>query len=405
MAVSLSTLRSKHPEWNLVDFTYAPNGGIWAVGADGGVFTLNAEGDQGGTEAPFLGSYWSDWLAPHRDDPSRTFEGIQSTDTGYKIITAGGGGTGYDFYGLPTQTVPPPADLGPQAPPAPETTNPADTSGRDLFTASLVEQGFTQAAATSIANQVWDSSKTKSEEELTLDVRNTAEYKARFGGLVALRDRAGKGEYIPYIPSEAEYVQSERGYMKAARDAGLPASFFDSPDDFAKLIGNGVSVSEYATRIGMAQQAALGTDPTLRQELARVWGASIGDLTAFFLDPDKGSEVIQTKFTQAQIGAASRRSGFGMLTQAEIETLQGRGLTGPGATSALADVAGVSPLEAELATEGTDLTRAQQLGLATGEAADVAAFERRRRSRQAAFEGGGGAAGGGAGTTGLGSAR
>jgi hypothetical protein len=70
-------------------------------------------------------------------------------------------------------------------------------------------------------------------------------------------------------------------------------------------------------------------------------------------------------------------------------------------------VAGAAPLEQELAGEtrtGSNLTRAQQLGLATGEGADVSAFERRRKSRQAAFEGGGGAAGGGAGTTGLGSA-
>jgi hypothetical protein len=317
---------------------------------------------------------------------------------------------------LASAPVAPPADLAPPPPAAttvpqaaatPEAVNPEDTSGKDLFTQSLISQGFSPADAASLTNQLWTTSKTKTGTELWIDLRKTPEYATRFGGLVKLRERAAGGEYIPYIPSEGEYVTSEKGYAKVARDAGLPPGFYDEPSDFANLIGGGVSVSEYADRVQKGTQAALGTDPALRDELA-LYGADLGNLTAFFLDPDKGTEVLNNQWTQAQIGAASRRSGFGVLTQGQKETLQGRGLTEGTATAGMAAVAQGSALEAETAGEtmaGEDLTKDQQLGLATGEGADTAAFERRRRARQAAFGGGGGAAQGGAGTSGLGSAR
>jgi hypothetical protein len=392
---TVARLQDEHPEWNVVDAVEAPGGGFWALGADGGVFAMGG--------APFLGS-----AAGQEYFGGRTATSIEQDPRGGYSLFSQNNERYWVSEGYPTTTVAPPTDLGPQAGATPPAVNPVDQSGKATFTATMIDLGFTPAAAESLANQLWNPSKIKSADELMLDLRKTPEYTSRFAGIIALRERAAKGEYIPYIPTESEYVNLEGGMRQEAIKAGLPPGFYDEPSDFAALIGGGVSVAEYSSRLGRATQAALGTDPTLRDELSRTFGTSLGDLTAFFLDPAKGQKVIETKYAQAEIGTAARRSGFGMLTKAEKATLQGRGLTPERAGAGMAEVAMASPLEQELAGEtrtGSKLTRAQQLGLATGEGADVAAFERRRKSRQAAFEGGGGAAGGGQGPTGLGSAR
>lgn len=272
-------------------------------------------------------------------------------------------------------------------------------SGRDIFINTLVNMGFTRAQADSLGATLWTASKTKNEDALYNDLIGSAEYAERFPGMKALRD---KGKAI----SESQYITFERSYEGAARSAGLPVGFYDKPDDFGKLIANGVSPAEYAGRINQAQTLALGVDPTFREEFARqLPGANLGDLTAFLLDPDKGTEMINQKYVRAQIGTSARRNNFGMLTQSEIDDLQARGGDDKSAEAGFGQLAGLEGLTTNTAGEtmtDQNFTREEKLGFVANDPKAAMELEQRKARRQAGFSGGGGAASGGEGKQGLG---
>jgi len=260
-------------------------------------------------------------------------------------------------------------------------------SGRDIFKAFLKQYGLSALADD---DNLWNASKSRSEDEWFLEVRKTPTFQSRFKGIVELEAKAARGEYVPYIPSIQEYVDMERGYKEKALEYELPSQYHDSPDDFARLIAGGVSVNEYQNRLKLAQQAALGDDPLFRQELSRlVPGINIGDLTGYYLDPDRGDVVLQERYNQAQFGAASRRAGFGILSQAEIESLQSKvtleqAQQGFDLLQEGSEIVGTLPGQNEQA-----MSREDQLRLVAGEGAAQNEFKRRQRLRQSAFEGGG----------------
>ena len=397
MAADLLTVKRLHPDWNIVDIEYAPNGGIWAMGADGGIFALNAQGGTTGITAPYAGSYTG--LAPEQRQGTRTFTDLVQTASGYTQISNLPGQT-YTFHTGPV--VPPPVPSGRKAPPVGDA--PAagtDLTGKDVFLNSLVQMGFTKDQAQSLGNNLWTKSKTKSQDALYFDLIGSTEYAARFPGMKALRD---KGTAI----NEAQYVQLERSYRDQARSAGLPEKFYDSPEDFGKLIANGVSPDEYASRIQWGQTTAL-SDPTFLDELQReVPGANLGDATAFFLDPDVGTKVLEEKYIRAQYSTTAKKTGFGALSAEEKNRLQAEGTTADQAQAGFAALELQRPLTTNTAEEtltDQNFTRQEGVGYVAeagrGGAGSIE-LERRRSRRSARFSGGGGAASGGEGKTGLG---
>jgi hypothetical protein len=382
MARSVEDLKAEHPEWNVVKTIDAPNGGTWAVGADGGVFALDG--------APYLKSYND--LPPEARQGGRTFTDIKTNDRGGYTIYDQGNETGYRFedpaFGKTTTTK-------------------TDTPKTDTSVAAASARGSLQEMAKTYGLDagfiermygVWLN--TKDMNSVYADMVNDPAYKARFPGMDALRQ---KGRII----SEDAYLAIERQATQTMRYYGLPAGFYDSPDDFGKLIGGEVSPKELEDRIMMAGTAAYSTDPSLRQQLER-FGVSSGDLTAYFLDPPTAEEFITRKnvFQEAQIGVGSQRSGFGLLTKDEAARLRDAGLSADQAAAALGQQVGAKDLTAATLDEATGGTAALGRGaLISAAAQDKAAqaeIDRRTRSRQARFEGGGGAAGIGRGTSGLG---
>lgn len=370
-----------------------PNGpGYWLQGENGGVFAVEG--------APYLGSYFDENMAGARNDPNRRFTNIVAEGTGYRSISSNPGELGYGFF--PTAPVQGPAGgagntAGTST--AADIAQPEQTSGRDIFLNTLVGMGFTRDQANSLGTNLWTNSKTKSQDALYFDLISSPEYAARFPGMKALREQGT-------AMNESQYVSLERSYKAVARSAGLPENFYDSSDDFGKLIANGVSPEEYSSRVQWAATAAL-SDPILLDELARQNGGNpIGDATAFYLDPDRGTQVLEQNTLRAQTGAAARRSGFGQLSMGELEGLQGRGVTAGQATERfdlLGSQQGLMANTAEESVTDQQFTREEALGTVTdptGQAAQE--LDQRRRRRQANFQGGGGAASGGGGRTGLG---
>ena len=236
-------------------------------------------------------------------------------------------------------------------------------------------------------------------------LRKTDEYKARFAGLEELR---AKGRPL----SEAAYLDLERQYTSLARQFDLPPTFYDSPDDFARLIGGEVSPAEFQRRLTLAQSAERESrDTTMAEEINAQLGAlglppaSDGDFLAAFLDPQRGVSAIERRLEAARVGAESRRAGFGALTADEALGLTDLGVTQDRAREGFTLLSQADELLDPLAGEqGADaFTRQQRLSLVSGtDAASARRLQRRARSRTAEFEGGGGGSLGRSGLGGLG---
>jgi hypothetical protein len=373
-----------------------PNGpGFYLQGEYGGVF---AEGG-----APYLGSYFDPNMAQHRNDPNRRFTGIEAiAGGGYRSITSNPAEAGYAFnpaapVGGGATTPTPLTDAQKRA------ASPEGTSAKGTLAKTLADYGL----PASLVNTLWDDwyvNKSTPIGQILIDLEGTTEFKTRFPGLTALKERRNRGEAVQ-IPSVAEYTQLETGISQVLRDAGLPPGFYDDPSDFATFIGGSVSPKEVQNRIEAGRSLLYDSPVETRQELDRVYGLDEGEAIAFILDPQKGWEQVQKTVRSAGVGGASRRSGFGLLTQQEMEQLAGSGITEAAVAQRGGELVPQAGLFAETVgetTAGEDLGRETQIGYLGGQGTAEAAMERRRKSRAAGFQGGGGAATGGAGKTGLG---
>jgi hypothetical protein len=309
---------------------------------------------------------------------------------------------------LPVDTAPLPVLDLPTPPPAaaaPTPTDiPTDADGKAIFTQSLVGRGFTPQAAASLADGLWTRSKTLSEAELWIELRKTPEYTERFGGLVNLRDRVSRGEFIAHIPSESEYLDIEKQMSSSLRNAGLPPSFYDSPSDFAKFIENDVSAAELDARVDAGLRAAISLPPELRAQLGQEF-LGTGDIAAYFLDPTAADDILTRNRTLLEIGAAGITSGY-RVSRGEAERIQNFGATAAQAGAGFTELGLQAPLFANTAEESGEITREEQIAAQFGNSAEAQSeIQRRRAARQARFGGGGGAAGVGGRGSGLGTAQ
>lgn len=393
MAVDLASLQRLYPTWGLVDAISAPNGGIWAVGRDGGVFSLNASGGTDGNTAPFFGSYPA--LDPAARQGDRYFVGIQSDpETGGYTLISNLEGQNYRFTGdKPLGGAVDEGALG--APTAAPTYNDADLNQlRSILEANglgaLVDEAWNYykdpkgAAGDSIAVLNW--------------LPTTQTYQARFPGLKEMSDKG-----MAMKPSEWN-IYFENAQEQAVA-AGLPVGYLDRAD-VGKLLVGGVSPLELQNRIMAAGASVYNADPMVIAQM-KAFGFTDGDLTAFFLDPDKATPLLERKAQegQARIGAAATRTSFGTLSLTEAQGLQKLGVDEAEAEQGFGTLAKSHALFQNMIGEEGEITRQEQLGATFGnDAAAEQEIATRRARRSAQFQGGGGAASGGAGKQGLGGA-
>jgi hypothetical protein len=369
-----------------------PNGpGFYLQGEYGGVF---AEGG-----APYLGGYFDPSMAEHRNDPNRRFSGIRATPGGGYESMIAGGTTGYAF----NPTAPAATAAPAQTPAEVRATGDIGLTAKGSLAKMLADNGL----PASLVNLLWDTWYVKEGRpigQIMIDLEGTDEYKQRFPGITALKERRNRGEAV-IVPTVAEYLQLEVGYATVLKDSGLPPSFYDDPSDYATFIGGGTSPKEMQDRIDVGKQILYDAPVETRMELDRVYGLDPGEAIAFILDPTKAWPIVQKTLQAAGIGGASRRSGFGLLTQPEMEQLAGSGVTEVAVTQRGSELVPQAGLFEETAGEtmaGEDLGRETQVGYLGGSAVASTAMEQRRKRRAAHFQGGGGAATGGEGRTGLG---
>ena len=157
-----------------------------------------------------------------------------------------------------------------------------------------------------------------SEEMLLLELYDQPEYQLRFPGMKALR---AKNKTI----TEKEYIDDEKAFIQTARFFDLPIGFYDSADDFGKLIGNLVSPKEYQERLQIGQDLARSMNPAARTQLQELYNVGEGGITAYVLDADKALPLIQKQAKAAQFVGFGRDKGFKLegMTAAQAEQIAG----------------------------------------------------------------------------------
>jgi hypothetical protein len=275
--------------------------------------------------------------------------------------------------------------------------NNADESAFDLARSMLDEWGLG-----SLAPRLFELIREEPDPNVRLlKLRKTEEYKTRFAGNEIRRQKGLR------VLTEEEYLAAEERYRTQLSDSrwGLPREFFDSPDDYAKMIAADLGSQELENRLFAVKTVLVDGAMNGVLDYARAnYGLGTGDLMAFYLDPDKASPLLQAK--ASAIGAAAARAGYGHIDRAYAEKLDALGIDAASAASGFAE-----------ATAQRGLTEAGGVGDPTVTRDDVTSalfeqnalakerVERAANTRRARFQGGGAFAEGQTGISGLGSAN
>ena len=240
-----------------------------------------------------------------------------------------------------------------------------------------------------------------STDSVMIQLKETEQFQERFKGL-ELRRQQG----LPAI-SPAEYIRLERDYRQTMSAAGLPEGFYDSPDDFAEFIGNDISPAEMTQRVAMASTAVANVNPELKNQLQEMYGIGVendGELIAYFLDPDRGVNVIEQRLQIESAGlsaAAVQATGQGIQKDVARE-LANRNYQQMQVAERLGQQAGLTQATLGDKGVGTSELAAASFGLDSEQTAMV---KRLRQRRQASAMKQTGGLVTGAGASGLGAAQ
>src|ERR1051325_2778839 len=188
--------------------------------------------------------------------------------------------------------------------PTPTTTPTTGTTQEQSSAKALITQTLSTYGLGSLANWAWTKWQNgESIDQIMLELRQTPEYNTRFPAMDAL---SKSGRAI----SEAQYINYEQSAASIFKAAGLPSNLYDTPDDFASFLTNDIALPELQSRVQAYQSAAFSAPQVVRDELQNLYGVTPGELTAFFIDPDKALPLIQNRYAAAQAAGYSDITGF-----------------------------------------------------------------------------------------------
>lgn len=178
-------------------------------------------------------------------------------------------------------------------------------------------------------------------------------FSANFERIKAGKPAFSEGEYLAY---ERQYAQtlSSMGYDNLATKA-----------NFNKWIAGDVSPSEVAGRIDIAQQL-YDSSPAVKEAFKTYFpGVGTQDIVTALLDSTTGIPALKQKAQLAQVGAASRQAGFGIMSEARAQELLQAGVGATAAQQGYQKIAGYLDRARQLA----DIQGEDALSLAEAEAA------------------------------------
>lgn len=227
-------------------------------------------------------------------------------------------------------------------------------------------------------------------------LRDQPEYKQAFPGM-ALREQ---NKLAPM--SEEQYIQWTSQMRSTMQQNGIPAGFYDSPDDFATMIGNDLSPQEVQDRVVKGVVAAQNAPQEVKDALFNYYGIDQGHLAAYWLDPNnKGKDLVQRQ-AAVYAGAAAKTAGFQDLTRQEAEQVASYGQSQDQLQQGFGTLVHARELLNALPGEqGSAMTREDQLRFVEGSPQAQEELARRANVRKAQFAGGGGFAESAKGVSGL----
>jgi hypothetical protein len=204
-------------------------------------------------------------------------------------------------------------------------------SNRDAYMA--LKSVFTSYGLGSLADKIYNYVKNgESADTISIELQDTPEYKQRFAG-----NEARKAAGLPVL-SPADYLATEASYHQIMQQAGLPSGFYDQPSDFNNWIGKNISPSEIQSRVDLASQATILSNPQYRQALNQM-GIDDAHLTAYFLDTTKALPYLQKAAATAQVGAEALRQNL-QFDQGYAEQLATMGISADQARQGYQQIAG-----------------------------------------------------------------
>lgn len=226
------------------------------------------------------------------------------------------------------------------------------------------------------------------EDSMLFSIKEEQAYKDRFAANEARKAR-GLTELTP-----ATYLSLERTYRETLASNGLPAGFYDAPDDFRKLIEGDVAVSELNNRLRDAYSVIRDADQTVVNKLRTEYGIGDGELLAYFIDPERARPMLSSADYKRQaqaavfMGRAERMAGIN-LQKTQAEELARLGTTTAEAEKAFTTISQMNELRRSNPNE-MQLTDAELVGAATGtDTAAMKKLEDIKNKRKATFLGGG----------------
>lgn len=231
-------------------------------------------------------------------------------------------------------------------------------------------------------------------------LKDTDVYKTRFAGNVA-REANKQATY-----SIREYLALEDNYKDAMQGSGLPATFYDSPDDYAKFIGGDVSVAEVQRRVNEGFKAVNDANPEVVKQLKSLYNVGDGGIAAYFLDPTKATDMLTKQAAAAGRSAQAQLQAGIQLTSTQAEGLVADNISMQDAQQGFAEIGKSQGLYSNLIGETGAITQEEQIAgtFGTNQAA-AQRIAQRRRQRQAEFTTGGTFTTTQGGVSGLGSAN
>jgi hypothetical protein len=190
-----------------------------------------------------------------------------------------------------------------------------------MFENTGLGKGFMDSLMDSI-DSVYNDNIMPTEAQVLNSIYDSEAYKTRFAAneTIDKRMKDGKGRPGDKLLTPFEYIQAEKGYEKILREAELPVGFYDSQDDFRRLIENSISTAELTDRVNIAKNALQFADQATKDALKNYYGMTNNEMAAYLLDSEKAFDVLNSKFRYttseaqqmygaAEIGGAALRAG------------------------------------------------------------------------------------------------
>lgn len=211
-------------------------------------------------------------------------------------------------------------------------------------------------------------------------LRDNDFYKKRFSG----NEARIKNGYAAM--SEAEYIGVESEIRAKMRDFGLNDAFYTN-ERIATLIGGDVSAAEVSDRLTKAKKIVDNADANIKGSLVSLYGATLGDLYGYVLDPKLAQEGLQRKVNAGVAYGVAKGNGLtldttlaeqvGELTYGDERTArQSLGQAGDMARS----VRRLQSMESDIQLTDADVVE-QQFGLDAESGRKVKKLQSRERAR------------------------